>query len=79
MDGVKVDVQGSSSMFGAGPQLSRKYHESLEASAVKSFPGNMMINCMVCAGVTSPICSSSATFACTYSVLTFSALNSPTM
>lgn len=47
VDGVKVDVQGSSGMFGAGPQLSQRYHESLESSVAKSFLGNTTINCMV--------------------------------
>jgi Raffinose synthase or seed imbibition protein Sip1 len=47
VDGVKVDVQGTSSMFHAGPHVSQQYHESLEASVAQSFPGNMMINCMV--------------------------------
>lgn len=46
VDGVKVDVQGSSGMFGAGPQLSQRYHKSLESSVAKSFPGNTTINCM---------------------------------
>jgi Raffinose synthase or seed imbibition protein Sip1 len=44
---VKVDVQASSGMFLGGPQASHQYHESLEASVAQSFPGNMMINCMV--------------------------------
>ena len=47
VDGVKVDVQGTSSMFPGGPRVSQQYHKSLEASVAQSFPGNMMINCMV--------------------------------
>jgi Raffinose synthase or seed imbibition protein Sip1 len=47
VDGVKVDVQGTSGMFHGGPQASQRYHESLEASVAQSFPGNMLINCMV--------------------------------
>lgn len=52
MDGVKVDVQGSSGMFGGdsggNAALSAAYHRSLEASVAQSFPGNTTINCMVC-------------------------------
>ena len=52
VDGVKVDVQGSSGMFGGdsggGPRLSAAYHRSLEASVADAFPGNTTINCMVC-------------------------------
>jgi hypothetical protein len=50
VDGVKVDVQGTvglmGSKLGGGPDMTRKYHQSLERSVQASFPGNHCINCM---------------------------------
>eukprot|EP00891_Asterochloris_glomerata_P005278 jgi/Astpho2/5278/e_gw1.00074.14.1_t len=48
--GVKVDVQASVGLMGSncrgGPDLTYKYHTSLEDSIQKHFPGNHCINCM---------------------------------
>lgn len=50
VDGVKVDVQGTvglmGSKLGGGPDMTRKYHQSLERSVQAAFPGNHCINCM---------------------------------
>ena len=50
VDGVKVDVQGTvglmGSKLGGGPDMTRKYHQSLERSVQTAFPGNHCINCM---------------------------------
>ena len=50
MAGVKVDVQASVGLMGSncggGPDLTYKYHTSLEDSIQKHFPGNHCINCM---------------------------------
>ena len=50
VDGVKVDVQGTvglmGSKLGGGPNMTLKYHQSLESSVQQSFPGNHCINCM---------------------------------
>ena len=58
VDGVKVDVQGSSGMFGGGrgggPAASAEYARSLEASVARSFPGTHCINCMASATPPSP-------------------------
>lgn len=47
---MKVDVQGTvglmGSKLGGGPDLTRKYHQSLESSVQAAFPGNHCINCM---------------------------------
>jgi len=47
---VKVDVQGTvglmGSKLGGGPDMTRKYHQSLERSVQAAFPGNHCINCM---------------------------------
>lgn len=50
VDGVKVDVQCILETFGAGlggrVQLTRQYHQALDASIAKSFPDNGCIACM---------------------------------
>ncbi|CAM8988949.1 unnamed protein product [Rhodiola kirilowii] len=50
IDGVKVDVQNILETLGVGHggrvQLTRKYHQSLEASVSKNFPDNGIIYCM---------------------------------
>ena len=47
---MKVDVQASVGLMGSncggGPDLTYKYHTSLEDSIQKHFPGNHCINCM---------------------------------
>ena len=47
---MKVDVQGTvglmGSKLGGGPDMTRKYHQSLESSVQAAFPGNHCINCM---------------------------------
>ncbi|KAE8098917.1 hypothetical protein FH972_016943 [Carpinus fangiana] len=50
IDGVKVDVQNILETLGAGHggrvKLARKYHQALEASISRNFPGNGIISCM---------------------------------
>ncbi|OEL34219.1 putative galactinol--sucrose galactosyltransferase 6 [Dichanthelium oligosanthes] len=50
VDGVKVDVQCILETLGAGHggrvQLTRQYHQALDASVAKSFPENGIIACM---------------------------------
>uniref|UniRef100_A0A7N1A411 galactinol--sucrose galactosyltransferase n=1 Tax=Kalanchoe fedtschenkoi TaxID=63787 RepID=A0A7N1A411_KALFE len=50
IDGVKVDVQNILETLGAGHggrvQLTRKYHQALEASVSRNFPDNGIIYCM---------------------------------
>ncbi|CAI9114718.1 OLC1v1015504C5 [Oldenlandia corymbosa var. corymbosa] len=50
IDGVKVDVQcileTLSSGFGGRVELTRQYHQALDASVAKSFPDNGCIACM---------------------------------
>ncbi|XP_008775672.2 probable galactinol--sucrose galactosyltransferase 1 [Phoenix dactylifera] len=50
IDGVKVDVQNILETLGEGHggrvQLARKYHQALEASIARNFPGNGIISCM---------------------------------
>lgn len=50
INGVKVDVQNILETLGTGHggrvKLTRKYHQALEASISKNFPGNGIISCM---------------------------------
>ncbi|KAL5697914.1 galactinol--sucrose galactosyltransferase [Ranunculus cassubicifolius] len=50
VDGVKVDVQAILETLGGGiggrVQLTRQYHQALDASVAKNFPGNGIIACM---------------------------------
>jgi len=50
VDGVKVDVQNIIETLGAGhggrAQLTRQYHQALDASVAKNFPENGIIACM---------------------------------
>ncbi|KAL5697846.1 galactinol--sucrose galactosyltransferase [Ranunculus cassubicifolius] len=50
VDGVKVDVQAILETLGGGIggriQLARQYHQALDASVAKNFPGNGIIACM---------------------------------
>ena len=50
VDGVKVDVQCILETLGAGHggrvQLTRQYHQALDASIAKNFPENGIIACM---------------------------------
>lgn len=48
--GVKVDCQAgvglSGSVLGGGSHVARQYHDALEDSVMRNFPGNHCINCM---------------------------------
>ncbi|XP_073285037.1 probable galactinol--sucrose galactosyltransferase 6 [Primulina huaijiensis] len=50
VDGVKVDAQCILETLGAGNggrvELTRQYHQALDASVTKNFPGNEIIACM---------------------------------
>ncbi|KAG7669440.1 hypothetical protein Ndes2526B_g05771 [Nannochloris sp. 'desiccata'] len=52
VDGVKVDVQGTISMFGWNSggyaAIARRFHESLEDSVAMHLPGNLQLNSMCC-------------------------------
>jgi raffinose synthase len=52
VDGVKVDVQGTISMFGwksgGYAAVARRFHESLEDSVALHLPGNLQLNSMCC-------------------------------
>ena len=52
VDGVKVDVQATVSMFGwdsgGYAAVARRFHESLEDSVAMHLPGNLQLNSMCC-------------------------------